>query len=93
MKISYSHFSVVLATLALSACVTTGTGSGPSGAASAERACARAVSDRVNGAAVDVIVHATYERGAFTNVEVPSRDTRFICHTDANGAVFEVLEI
>jgi hypothetical protein len=94
MNRSITPVALSFAMLALAACVSTGTGSGPSGnATSAERACARAVADRLGVAAVNVIAHVPYSRGAITNVEVPSRNARFICHTDESGAVFELLEV
>lgn len=80
--------------VALPSCDTTAGGDVVSrGASAAESTCLRAVADRVGGAGVSVFAHETYSRGAFTNVEVPSLDTRFICHTDVNGEVFQIAEI
>jgi len=94
MKRLNTPAALAVAMLALAACVSTGTGTGPTGnATSAERACARAVADRLGVANATVIEHVPYSQGAITNVEVPSRDARFICHTDASGAVFELLEV
>jgi hypothetical protein len=94
MKRVVTPVALSFATLALAACVSTGTGSGSSGnATSAERACARAVAESLGVANVNVIEHVPYSRGAITNVEVPSRNARFICHTDGRGAVFELLEV
>ena len=82
--------------LGVSGCVQTGTGTSPtlaSGTTPEARACLRAVAETTGSANVEVFSHVPYSRGAFTNVLVPAQNARYMCHTDANGDVFEVLEI
>lgn len=94
MNTFLSSSALVFSALVLSACVATGTGPGAGGnATSAERVCARAVADQTGIANVTVIAHVPYSRGAITNVEVPSRNIRYICHTDTSGSVFELLQV
>jgi hypothetical protein len=90
MEISARAPLLVSVAIALAACDAPGLGGAPT---VAERACTGAVAEAAGGAAVTVIAHVPYTQGAITNVEVPSLDTRFICRTNAEGAVLEVLEV
>jgi hypothetical protein len=86
--------ALVGATLGVSGCVQTSTSPTlASGTTPEARACLRAVSQATGTANVEVFSHVPYSRGAYTNVLVPSQNARYMCHTDANGDVFEVLEI
>ena len=80
--------------LGVSGCVQTATSPTlASGTTPEARACLRAVAEATGSANVEVFSHVPYSRGAFTNVLVPAQNARYMCHTNANGDVFEVLEI